>query len=475
VLLYTVVWRSLTYNSTILIKKFTIQVALRIIVILLFCVLFSFFILKSLWFSTAGIGLLITLQVLFLIKYVNNTNYSLVKFLDALKNEDYSVYFSPSKKGDSFAKVYDDFNHIIKIFKQNKIEKEAQYTYFKYILEHVNLGIISIKKEELFNTQSNSEILFLNKAACNILQQPQHKYWHRLANNVPWLVHEIKKVADGGKILVDFGDEIERKQLSLEVIELQLLNAPYLIITFQDIRSEIEQKEIEAWHNVIRILAHEMLNSFTPVSSLASTIKSITEDQTGKLIEHHQLDIEDINDINIAAKTIKKRSDGLLVFVKDYRKISSVPTPQLKKMNVIQFLKDIQTLMKPITEKENVALNLLPIPPNASIKADSKLIEQVFINLINNSIHALKDTTSPIINISCIVESNNTTILLKDNGSGIEEKILNQIFIPFYTTKKNGSGIGLSLSKNILKKHSGNLLVSSEVGSYTTFSLIFKN
>ena len=458
-----------------MIKKFTIQVTARILLILFFCVLFSFFILKSFWFSTAGIGVLIIIQVSLLIKYVNNTNYSLVKFLEALKNEDYSVYFSPTKKGDSFVKVYDDFNRIIKIFKQNKIEKEAQYTYFKYILEHVNLGIISIKKQNLFNEISDDKIPFLNKAACNILQQPQHKYWHRLAEKTPWLVEEIKKIADGGKVLVDFGDEIERKQLSLEVIELQLLNVPYIIITFQDIRSEIEQKEIEAWHNVIRILAHEMLNSFTPVSSLASTIKSLTETEQGLPISLNHLNEDDLKDINMAASTIKKRSDGLLVFVKDYRTISNVPIPKIKKINVKQFLQSIQTLMAPQTEKANITLNLLPIPPNATINADSKLIEQVLINLINNSIHALEGVKQPEIKISCNIETDNTIILIHDNGAGIEGKIMNQIFIPFYTTKKNGSGIGLSLSKNILKKHDGNLLVSSEKDAYTTFSLLFKN
>jgi len=458
-----------------LIKKFTIQVTLRIFTILLFCVLFSFFILKNIWFSSAGIGLLIAIQVYLLIRYVNNTNYSLVKFLDALKTEDYSVYFSPSKKGDSFAKVYDDFNLIIKIFKRNKIEKEAQYKYFKYILEHVNLGIISIKKEDLFKDHSESEILFLNKAASDILQVPKHKYWHRLANHVPWLVEEIKKISDGGKVLVDFGDEIRRKQLSLEVLEIQLLNAPYLIITFQDIRSEIEQKEIEAWHNVIRILAHEMLNSFTPVSSLASTIKTLTEKDNGGIESMENIDNEDLQDINKAAATIKKRSDGLLAFVKDYRTISNVPVPILKKLNVKQFLLDITTLMSAATNASKIELKLMPIPANATILADSKLIEQVVINLINNSIYALLDRSEAIIKLSCNVENENTFIIVSDNGIGIEENILNQIFIPFYTTKKEGSGIGLSLSKSILKKHGGNLLVTSEAGKYTTFSLVFRN
>jgi len=443
-------------------------------VILLFCVLFSYFIVRNIWFSSAGVAILIVLQVYFLIRYVNNTNYALVKFLDALKTEDYSVYFSPSKKGDSFAKVYDDFNLIIKIFKRNKIEKEAQYKYFKYILEHVNLGIISIKKEDLFQEQAESELLFLNKAACDILQQPQHKYWHRIAKNLPWFEEEVKKLAKGGKSLVDFGDDLIRKQLSLEVIEIQLLSAPYLIIAFQDIRSEIEQKEIEAWHNVIRILAHEMLNSFTPVSSLASTIKSMTEED-GRPINVNELDDEDIRDINMAATTIKKRSDGLLVFVKDYRTISNVPIPQIQPVNVKKFLSEIEVLMSSNATKAGVDMNILPIPANASIKIDRKLIEQVLINLINNSIHALEGIKDPVIKLSCLVEQEKTLILVSDNGMGIEENIMNQIFIPFYTTKKNGSGIGLSLSKNILKKHGGNLLVSSEVGLYTTFTLVFKN
>lgn len=458
-----------------MIKRFTIQVTLRIFSILILCVLFSHFLLKEIWFTTAGIGIVIILLVLFLIRYVNNTNYSLVKFLEALKNEDYSVYFSPSNKGDSFVKVYDDFNLIIKIFKRNKIEKEAQFKYFQYILEHVNLGIISINKSDLHDTTSSEEILFLNKAACDILQQPQHKYWHRLANQVPWLVNEIKKLSEGGKTLVDFGDESERKQLSLEVIEIQLLNTPYLIITFQDIRSEIEQKEIEAWHNVIRILAHEMLNSFTPVSSLASTMKSLTEDEKGELITIDQLDDEDIQDINMAASTIKKRSEGLLEFVKDYRTISNVPIPKKQKIIVKQFLMDIESLMKSALEKGNIEFTILPIPTNASIEVDPKLIEQVLINLINNSIHALQGRVAPKITLNYNVLKDKKIILLTDNGVGIEEKIMNQVFIPFYTTKKNGSGIGLSLSKNILKKHGGNLLVSSEVGKYTSFSLIFKN
>jgi signal transduction histidine kinase len=177
----------------------------------------------------------------------------------------------------------------------------------------------------------------------------------------------------------------------------------------------------------------------------------------------------------MAATTIKKRSDGLLVFVKDYRTISNVPIPKLELVNVKKFLAEISLLMSANAKEAHVEIKILPIPANANIRIDRKLIEQVFINLINNSIHALDGVENPHIRLSCTVEQEKTMIMVSDNGKGIEEKIMNQIFIPFYTTKKNGSGIGLSLSKNILKKHGGNLLVSSEVGLDTTFTLIFKN
>ena len=421
-----------------------------------------------------GVGIFIGIQVYSLIQYVDNTNYSMSKFLNALKNEDYSVYFSPSKKGESFAKVFNDFNLIIQIFKRNKIEKEAQYKYFDYLLEQVNLGIITVKKEDLTADHPSEEILFQNRAARDILQQP-HKYWHRIAERAPVFASKVLHLKDGGKDLVEIETINGKRQLSLETISVQLLNTPYLIISFQDIRSEIEQKEIEAWHNVIRILAHEMLNSFTPVSSLAGSVKTLTENENGEVITPKELSDEDVQDINVAVTTIKKRAEGLLDFVKDYRTISNVPMPHLSKVNLKNFLDTIQLLMKTSISDNKIAFEIDSIPKNATVKIDSKLMEQVFINLINNAIYALADTPNPTIRVGCTIQPDFTRILVMDNGPGIEESIIDKVFIPFYTTKKNGSGIGLSLSKSILKKHGGNMTVSSIVGEGTTFELILPN
>ena len=456
-----------------MIKKFTIQVILRISLIALCCMLLAHFAIRDLWFTVSAFGVLICIQIITLIRYVNQTNYSLSRFLNALKTEDYSVYFAPTGRGDSFARIYNDFNKILSIFKQNKIEKEAQFRNFKQILEFVNLGIISIRKEDVFGTQSENEILFLNRAAAEILNQPRHKYWHRLQRQIPWFCMAVKQLSNGGKTLIDFSNEQEHKQLSLEVLDVRFLDIPYLIVTFQDIRSEIEQKEIEAWHNVIRVLAHEMLNSFTPVSSLASSIKQLTENDTGKSLKAEQIDSETIQDINAAASTIKKRSDGLLEFVKDYRALSNVPVPKLQSLNIKEFLYNIERLMKNELKKKNISIELKNIPSRAELQADYKLLEQILINLIGNSVNILENTPEPKITISCEIEEFKTIIHVHDNGPGIPMEILNQIFIPFFTTRKNGSGIGLSLSKNIMKQHGGKLLVSTEPGKFTNFSMIF--
>ena len=223
----------------------------------------------------------------------------------------------------------------------------------------------------------------------------------------------------------------------------------------------------------MQVIAHEMLNSFTPVGSLASTIKHITEDEEGQVVNATSLSDDQIIDINLAANTITKRSEGLLNFVEDYRSLSNLPEPQAKPVNLKEFIHNIGRLMKPVLDEQGVALNIGVIPPRAELRFDPKQIEQVLINLIGNSLYALEGTDDPYIAIECEIQYTHTTILVSDNGHGIPPEILHQVFVPFFTTRKHGSGIGLSLSKDIMKQHQGNLLVASIPGKKTTFSLAF--
>jgi signal transduction histidine kinase len=456
-----------------LIKRFTIQIVLRIALIVSLCLLLGMFADRANWFTVSGLGLLIGLIVFYLIRYVNQTNYTLVKFLDALKTGDHSVYFSQTKKGQSFKSLFEDFNAILKMFRDNKIAKEAQYEYFRQILEQVPLGIISIRKTDLDGEHKDDEILFLNQAACDILEQPRHKYWHRLVRQVPWLVTQINELSNGGKKLMDLGKDLNEAVLAIEVVGIEFMGTPYLIVTLQDIHTEIEQKEMEAWHNIIRVLAHEMMNSFTPVSSLASTIKSMTEDKSGEVRPAVSLDDETILDINLGASTIQRRAEGLLNFVNDYRTLSNVPVPHIQRVNVKDFCEQVELLMRPTLDEKKIRLKKLNIPPRAIIRVDPGQIEQVFINLIGNSIYALEGRENGLITIQCDVRRRNIALSITDNGKGIPDEIRKNIFVPFYTTRVNGSGIGLSLSKSIMKQHGGNIFVHSEPGKFTTFSLIF--
>ncbi|MEL6625614.1 MAG: ATP-binding protein [Bacteroidota bacterium] len=454
-----------------MIKRFSIQLIIRVLLLLASSFALTWVIQQAYWFSVAAVLSLMVWQVYALNRYVNETNYSLSKFLEALKGEDYSVYFSPSAKGSSFAELYRDFNAIIGIYKKNKTEKEAQHKHFQQILEQIQLGVISIQLEDLEETQSPNEILFFNRAAGEILGQPRHKYWHRLERQLPWLGKEIRDLSAGGRRLVEWNVGGDRKQLSLDIVYAKFLGQANLIISFQDINMEIEQKEIEAWHNIIRVLAHEMLNSFTPVRSLASTIKLLTEDEQGAL--QTEIDHESLNDINLAASTIHKRSAGLMEFVNDYRAISQVPVPRIQSINVRDFLENIYRLMKPELDSHQIEWIPAQVPPRSLLSIDGKLIEQVLINLIGNSIHALEGRDAPYIRLHFELRSDQAVISVEDNGKGVPKEIMRQIFVPFFTTRKNGSGIGLSLSKSIMRQHKGQLIVHSEEGKFTMMSLVF--
>ncbi len=193
-------------------KKFSIQIIIRICLILCCSALFGYLInLGQYWFTALGVLILIALQTFDLYRYIHETNNSLHKFLEAIKNEDHSVYFSPSKKGTSFNTLHTDFNDVLRLFKQNKIEKEAQFKHFKHILEHVNLGIISIPKEVLTLDKSEQEILFINKAVNEILGVPMHKYWHRITQHIPWFAVEIKSIQNGGKKLISLVEDKQKK------------------------------------------------------------------------------------------------------------------------------------------------------------------------------------------------------------------------------------------------------------------------
>ncbi len=417
-----------------------------------------------LFFNQIILSVILVIQIVEMARYINHTNRELAKFLLAIKYDDFAISFQKSKLGRSFRDLHEAFEEVVDAIQNAKIEKEAQLQYLQEAVNQVDIGIISI--------ENNDRVVLLNNAAKKLLNLQELHTQKRLAEIAPKFIQEVTNLGNEGKKLIELEAGEEVRTLSVNTKTMIMLDKKYQHITFQDIRGEIEQKEIEAWHKLIRILTHEIMNTITPVSSLTETMKSMLE-KDGEQIPLSELDEETIGDLRFSLKTVQKRSDGMLTFVDDYRKLTKVGKPNLESISIKELFDEQVQLLKAELAKNNIALSATCEPEDLRIELDPHLIEQVLINMITNSKHALKGVQNASINLKGYSKDYDI-IEIGDNGAGIAEKELKEIFVPFFTTKKEGSGIGLSLSKQIMHLHGGNIKVESKPGEGTIFKLFFR-
>ncbi|MFP4088895.1 MAG: sensor histidine kinase [Cyclobacteriaceae bacterium] len=447
-------------------KSFSVNIIIRVALLLLtMSGLAYIFGRMELFFNHIILGILLILQVYELIRYVQRTNRELAKLLLSIKNNDFTTSFNSLKQDRQFRELHDAFREIIEAYKNVKIEKEAQYEYLRLIVRHIKVGIISIKGED--------EIALINQPALDILQTGTYHYWHNLKNSLPRFVEQVSQLRENESRLLDIPVNGEVKRLSVHLSSAVLLRQPYRIITFQDIAQELNQSEIDAWHKLIRILTHEIMNSVTPVSSLSETMLLMLQSAEGRLKKPEEVDSELLEDLAYSLRTIQKRSEGLLGFVEDYRKLTKIPQPQPEMISVQELFEDIRQLMRAELQKQGIQLSAEVKPHNLHLWADRRLLEQILINLLTNSRQALQEVAKA--QIWLIGKELDGQVLLEvaDNGAGIPEDKLDKIFVPFFSTKENGSGIGLSLSRNIMSLHGGNIKVSAPSAGLTVFSLSF--
>jgi len=447
-------------------KGFSVSVTFRVILLLATMIgMALIFGRADLFFNQIILGLLLIFQIYELLRYVNQTNRDLAKFLLSIKNADFTIHFSQKKADKSFRELHHAFREITESYKQVKIEKEAQFQYLEQIVRHISVGIISLKGDD--------HIALINHPALDILQILHYNYWHNLRLSNAAFVQEVEQMREGESKLLEVPVNNEIKRLSTHVSRMVLLGQTYKIITFQDIENEINQNEIAAWNKLIRILTHEIMNSVTPIVSLTETMQMMIENEKGEIRQLSEINQDYLADLAFSLKTIQKRSDGLLQFVEDYRKLTKVPVPQIVQLSVKSLFETVSQLMRGEMRKRNIRFQIAVTPDDLFIEADSKLIEQVLINLLTNSMHAVAENTEPEIRLLAYKENHRKVIEVSDNGIGIDEDKLDKIFIPFFSTKEGGSGIGLSLSKHIMTLHKGNIKVNSQPGQQTSFYLIF--
>jgi two-component system, NtrC family, nitrogen regulation sensor histidine kinase NtrY len=449
-----------------MLRHFNLLVTVRVILLVATITAFTFIFGKAhLIVNHFIFGALIIAQVWELIRFITRTNRDLSRVFNAIEQNDFSLTFQKPFQGRSFQELEESFNRILQAFKTVKIEREAQFQLLRTLVNQITVGIILIRGE--------NDIIEMNPAAERLTETKGVRSWSALAIlNKPFAA-VVNSLNESGRKLAELSTGGRKGIFSVDVSTLLLLEAPHRLIIIQDINHEIEQKEIEAWHKLIRILTHEIMNSVTPIASLSETTQSMLTH--GGIVKNlRELNEDIIADILFSLQTIHKRSEGLLDFVDAYRKFSKVPSPQPALTNIPEVLFSVEKLMREELMRKQIDLEIRVGQEPLALHIDRALIEQVIINLLTNSIHALHDTQEPRIEIELMADSKFVTIEVVDNGPGIPEKELGQIFVPFFSTKPSGSGIGLSLSKQIMAAHGGSISVQSESGKGTRFYLVFR-
>ena len=444
-------------------NSFRLNVLFRVIIITATVLIIIYLgYIKAKYFA-AGLLCLAFVYALFnLFHYVENTNRKLTRFLEHIKYSDFTSGFTAdSNLGKSFEKLNESFNEVLEAFRKARSEKEEHLQYLNTVVKHVETGLIS------FDQNGNVELV--NTAAHRLLKVSQIQSLFDLDTRLPELRDTLEKLEIGEKTLIR---NPINEELAVQATEIRLKGKTYKLVSIHNIQAELQKKELEAWQNLTKVLRHEIMNSITPISSLTSTLKDIVEEELS--MEDEPVHPETLEDIKEALVTIESRSHALVRFVNAYKDFTQVPKPKFDLVSVKDLIYQVYNLMKAEVVNRNVDVSFNIKNEKLKITADDELIEMVLINLLKNAIQAVeKQDDAKVKLVSDTDENNHVIIKVIDNGPGIIPEALERIFIPFYTTKKEGSGIGLAWSRQILQKHKGSLTVQSEPHVETAFILTF--
>lgn len=442
-------------------KNFRLNVFIRTLLLTALALVLAFVLVKTEWFFTPlVVGILLLITVLNLIYYVEKTNTDLTQFLLSIKQGGFTNIFQ-GKKGANQAELSRAFNEVIEEFQKISIEKESQYQYLRTLNENIGISIISYTED--------GHIELMNPAAKNLLKKPYLKNIKDLDAIDPALYEAVIELHSGDRRVIKAFIKDEMIPLSLHVKDFILQNKNFRLVLLQNIHIELEQKEVEAWQKLISVLTHEIMNSVTPIVSLSSAINDMMREA-----DITELSSDDKKDVTTSLQTIENRSKGLLKFVNAYKDFSKTPELKIIDVNVIGMIERITLLLQPDLNKSNIKLHLDLKTKELKVKADHELLEQVLINLIKNAIEVLEGSPKGEISISARrAGAKRVSLTIEDNGPGIPKEMIDRIFIPFYTTKKKGTGIGLSFARQIMKLHNGSITVQSDPGKGTVFSLEF--
>lgn len=447
-------------------KQFRVNVIIRVLLLTASCLLLFLTLNSTFIFTPVLIIGLVVYQVWSMIRYVDRTNRELANFLESIRYSEFTRTFTIKEAGSSFEALSDAFNEVMHDFQQVRSEKEEHLHYLHSIVQNLDVSILAY--------QRNGIVEMINPAAKKLFQVNTLRDIHKLGTLSKELCDTLLKIQPGENHLVKVQDEDDILQLAIQSTEFKVKDKTIVLTTVKNIQNVLEGQETEAWQKLIRVLTHEIMNSIAPISSLSATIELMIKEYDSKSEDAPCLDSEAVEEIQQALQTINKRSTGLMNFVETYRNLTKISKPNFAMVDMSNLLDNVVTLMKKETEDQGIRLYYTMEPESIELQIDEQMISQVLINLIKNSAHALEGRENGKIHIKGFYNKRGRpTIQIIDNGQGILKDVLDKIFIPFFTTKRSGSGIGLSLSRQILRLHGGTITAQSVPEKETIFSLTF--
>ena len=416
---------------------------------------------NTMWLVIGGIVLFF--QVRSLLLRIERITRDLTSFLEAIQYSDFTQTFRSPFPDQKFNALYSAFSNVMQSFQKTRSDSEAQRRYLETLVHHVGIGLLCFHPD--------GTVKLINNSAKRLLDRPALINVNDLHAWSSSLTSSLLNISPGDHSLIQVDSGSEQLQISIYGTRFTLQNDEYILVSLQNIGTQLEDSEMDAMQHMTRVLSHEIMNSMTPIVSLAALAQEHLSEQNGETVIESPETIQDLQD---ALQTIEKRSEGLLHFVNAYRSITRIPQPELKLVQVSDLFARVSMLFDPRVQHLEIIVNRQIDPQNLSVLADPDLIEQVLINLIKNAIEAIGEQDEKTIILDGHLDRQGRVVIqVTDTGPGIPDEVLVNIFVPFFSTKPSGSGIGLSFSRHIMRRHQGHLRVQSQPGGPTTFTLVF--
>jgi PAS domain S-box-containing protein len=431
-------------------NNFRINIIIRALLLLAFLSLTAYWLIGGHYIRSVYVGIMAIILIIELIIYIDRVNTRLANFFESLLADDFTIRLSDSGKGRSFKNLYDILNAINGKLKSLSKEKETRSQYLNSLIEQSGVGILSI--------DLNGKIHLVNKSFRDLLGMQNARQGINLGDLSEKLLDVIRKIPAGEHKLIRWTVSGTEKPFSFQVSGFKLDEQPFILVSIHDIRAELDEKELESWQKLIRVLTHEIMNSVTPIVSLSSSLNNILKDNIGEI-----RDKKVTGRLSDGLEAIMDRSSGLMKFTNAYQDLTRIPTPKIRQIDLNDFIKKISTLYLPEIQDKKIDFSINYKGKPEKFNGDPDLLEQVLINIVRNAADAVKECEYPRINLTFeSMPGYQVRIKVEDNGKGINKETLDKIFVPFFSTKPGGTGIGLSLSRQIIMMHQGSIEVTSK-------------